>query len=649
MAELATFPRLLQDRAQRFGPRPAMREKYLGIWQTWTWREMNQQIRSFASGLSAMGFKRGDRLVIIGDNRPRLYWGIAAAQCLGGIPVPTYQDAVASEVSYVVEHAGATFVLVEDQEQTDKMLEVQEGYSALTHIIYDDDRGMREYNQTGVVSLDQLLHLGAEHNKAHPNFLDQEIEQGAGEDTAIMLYTSGTTGKPKGVVLTHNNLMFAAKACVDIDDLNENDSVLAYLPMAWVGDNVFSFAQAIWCGYCVNCPEGPETIQADMREIGPTYYFAPPRVFEGLLTNVTIRMEDAAPIKQKMYKYFMEVASGIGGRLLDGETVSGSERFKYWLGNVLVYAPLKDALGLGRVRTAYTAGEAIGPELFQFYRSLGVNLKQVYGQTEATVYVTVQPNGQVRADTVGIPVPGVELKIDDSGEVLYRGDGVFHSYYKNPESTASTKDEDGWVSTGDAGFMTDDGHLRIIDRVKDVGKFESGKLFAPKYIENKLKFFSHVKEAVVFGSGKDKAMAFIDMDMEAVGNWAERNNIAYSSFQELAANEQVYQMVKESIEQVNEGLIDDPLMSHSQVHRFLILPKQLDADDGELTRTLKVRRAHIADKYASLINALYNGDKSHFVELEVKFEDGRTGSVSGTLVIEETRVFEPASTTDKVA
>ncbi len=649
MADLATFPRLLHDRAQRFGSRPAMREKYLGIWQTWSWSEMNQHVRSFASGLAELGFKRGDRLVIIGDNRPRLYWGMAAAQCLGGVPVPTYQDAVASEVSYVVEHAGATFVLVENQEQTDKLLEVQEGFPSLQHIIHDDNRGLRDYDSAGVIALDKVIGFGEEKNKLDPNFLDSEIAKGSGDDAGIMLYTSGTTGKPKGVVLTHDNLMFAAKACVEIDNLDEKDSVLAYLPMAWVGDNVFSFAQAIWCGYCVNCPEGPETVQADMREIGPTYYFAPPRVFEGLLTNVTIRMEDAASIKQKLYKYFMGIASEIGGRLLDGESVGAGDRIKYWIGNVLVYAPLKDALGLGRVRTAYTAGEAIGPELFQFYRSIGVNLKQVYGQTEATVYVTVQPNGQVRADTVGIPVPGVELKIDDTGEVLYRGEGVFHSYYKNPESTASTKDTEGWVSTGDAGFMTDDGHLRIIDRVKDVGKFNSGKLFAPKYIENKLKFFSHVKEAVVFGADRDTAMAFIDMDIEAVGNWAERNNISYSSFQELAANEQVYRMVKESIEQVNEGLIEDPLMSHSQVHRFLILPKQLDADDGELTRTQKVRRAHIAEKYASLIDALYNGDKNHFVDLEVKYEDGRIGSVTGTLALEEAQVYEPSYTADKVA
>ncbi len=649
MADLATFPRLLHDRAQRFKARPAMREKYLGIWQTWTWSEVDVQVRTFAYGLAALGFKRGDRLLIVGDNRPRLYWGMSAAQCLGGIPVPTYQDAVASEVSYVVEHAGISFVLVENQEQADKMLEVREDYPGLLHIIYDDDRGMREYDEPGVISLESVMSSGLELQQRDTDFIANEINVGKGEDTAIMLYTSGTTGKPKGVVLTHDNLMFSAKACVEIDSLDENDSVLAYLPMAWVGDNVFSFAQSIWCGYCVCCPEGPETVHTDMREIGPTYYFAPPRVFEGLLTNVTIRMEDAAPIKRKMFHYFMGVAKQVGVRLLDGEPVSVADRLKYSIGNILVYAPLKDALGMGRIRTAYTAGEAIGPELFQFYRSIGVNLKQVYGQTEATVYVTVQPNGQVRADTVGVPVPGVQLKIDDSGEVLYRGAGVFHSYYKNPESTADTKDEDGWVSTGDAGFMTDDGHLRIIDRVKDVSKFVSGKLFAPKYIENKLKFFSHVKEAVVFGAGREQAMAFIDMDMEAAGNWAERNNIAYSSFQELAANAQVYQMVKESIEQVNKGLIDDPLMSHSQIHRFLILPKQLDADDGELTRTLKVRRAHIADKYASLIEALYSGDSSSFIELEVKFEDGRSGSVSGTLAIEDAQVFASRASTDKVA
>ena len=638
-----TFPRLLIENAERFAKKPAIREKDLGVWQTWTWSEMRDEIFALANGLATLGFKRGDKLAIVGTNRPRLYWGMCAAQCLGGIPVPVYQDSVADEIQYVLDHAEVSFVLAEDQEQVDKMLEIHDRCPNMKHIIYDDPRGLRDYDRTHLHDFAALQEAGRKHAKANPDFLMQEINQCKHDDIGIFLYTSGTTGKPKGVVMTNDNIIITARNSVKFDNLRSDEEILSYLPMAWVGDHIFSYGQAYITGFCVNCPESEATIPTDLREIGPTYYFAPPRVFENILTTVTIRMQDAGPLKQKMFNYFMAIAKETGVKILNGETVEGKEKFMYWLGNILVYGPLKNTMGFSRIRLAYTAGEAIGPEIFDFFRSLGINVKQLYGQTEAAVFITQQPDGEIFADTVGVPSPDVEVKINDNGEVMYRGPGVFHSYYKNPESTADTKDAEGWVFTGDAGFFAENGHLKIIDRAKDVGKFSDGSMFAPKYIENKLKFFPHIKEAVTFGDGRDTCTAFINIDLEAVGNWAERNNVAYASYQELAGHPDVYKMMLESIEQVNADLASDPMLSHSQMHRFLILHKELDPDDGELTRTRKVRRRIVAEKYAVLIDALYSGADSCYINTEVTFEDGRKGAIEATLNISDAKTFEPVA------
>lgn len=632
---LDTFPKLLRHNAERFADRPAIREKDLGIWQSWTWKQVLQEVRFMACGLAVRGFQRGDTIVIIGDNRPRLYWGMAAAQSLGGIPVPAYQDAVAEEMQYVLEHAEAKFVLAEDQEQVDKVIEVKDRCPDLKEIIYSDPRGMRNYDHTHMNDLETIQAEGKAFSEKNPDFFDQQIDMGKGTDTAIFLYTSGTTGRPKGVVLTHDNMLITARHGVDFDHLTEREEVLAYLPMAWVGDHLFSYAQAYTAGFCVSCPESGATVMHDMREIGPSFFFAPPRIFENLLTTVSIRMEDAAKIKQAMYKYFMGIAKKVGPKILADESVGFMDRLLYKLGDFLVYGPLKNTMGMNRIRLAYTAGEAIGPEIFEFYRSLGINIKQLYGQTEAAVNITLQPDGEVYPDTVGKPAPGVEIKIADNGEVLYRSPGVFQCYHKNEEATRETKTEDGWVMTGDAGFFDANGHLKIIDRAKDVGKLNDGSMFAPKYIENKLKFFPHIKEAVAFGHDRDYCTAFINIDLEAVGNWAERRNIAYSSYQELAARKEVYDMVEDSVRKVNSDLANDEKLAASQIRRFLILHKELDADDGELTRTRKVRRNHVADKYDVLINALY-GDQAHcHIDTQVTFEDGRTGTISGDLEIRD--------------
>ena len=638
---LDTFPKLLLHHAQVRGDLPAIREKDLGIWQTWTWRRFADEVRTLACALADQGLKRGDHMALVGDNRPRIYAAMCAAQCLGAIPVPLYQDAVAAEMAFPIQNAEIEHALAEDQEQVDKLLEILPQCPTLKRIIYDEPRGMRSYAQRELTSYDALLESGRAALKRDPAFLEAEIAKGRGEDTAAMFFTSGTTGTPKGVVLTHHALIDRAKAAAELEGLGDRDVVLAYLPPAWIGQNIFSYAQPFVAGYCICCPESAETVMTDMREIGPTYYFAPPRVLEALLTQVSIRMEDAGAVKRWLYRRFMDVARRVGGMLLDGKPVSIADRLRYGIGDLLVYGPLRNVLGMSRVRVAYTAGEAIGPDLFKFYRSIGINLKQLYGSTETSVFVCVQPNGQVKSDTVGPAVPGVELKFTPERELLIRSPGLFKEYYKNPQATMQAKDREGWFHTGDAGYVDPDGHLKIIDRVKDVGKLADGTLFAPKYLENKLKFFPYIQEAVTFGHQRDRVCAFINIDAEAVGNWAEKRNMPYSGYVDLASRDEVYELVRECVERVNADLAQEPEVANSQIHRFLILHKVLDADDEELTRTRKVRRGFVAQKYATLVDALYGGKDAVHVEAQVKYEDGRTGTISADLKIRDAKTFRP--------
>jgi long-chain acyl-CoA synthetase len=636
---LHTFPRLLFSHAGNRPAAPAMREKNLGIWQTWSWADVGEQVRALACGLAELGFRRGDNLAIIGDNRPHLYMMMTAAQCLGGVPVPLYQDAVSAEMLFVLQDAGVRFAIVEDQEQVDKLLEIMDQVGTLEHIVYADPRGMRHYTQTFLHDIRELMEMGRVHDRNHPDFLNIEVAKGNRDDVSVMLYTSGTTGKPKGVCQTHGAFIAAARGGMQVDKLTGDGDILSYLPMAWVGDHLFSFAQSLVAGFTINCPESAETVMTDLREIGPTYYFAPPRNFEGLLTQVMIRMEDAGAIKQKLFHHFMAVAKRCGGDILDGKTVASGDRLQYWLGNILIYAPLRNVLGMSRIRVAYTAGAAIGPDLFRFYRSIGINLKQLYGQTETCAYVCLQPDGQVKSDTVGAPAPGVEIRIADNGEVLVKGAMLLKEYYKRPDATAESINADGYFMTGDAGFLDEDGHLKIIDRAKDVGKLSNGSVFAPNYIENKLKFFQHIKEVVCFGHDRDMVCAFINIDVGAVGNWAERRGIAYSGYTDLAGKAEVLELIRECIEQVNADLVHDTMVADSQIHRFLVLHKELDPDDDELTRTRKVRRNFVAEKYKVLIDALYEGRASQFIETEVKFEDGRRGKVSADLKIVDAKTL----------
>jgi long-chain acyl-CoA synthetase len=640
-----TFPRLLLKHATERPDAPAMREKEYGIWQAHSWSDMGLLVEHMACGLHEAGLVRGDHMVIIGANRPRLYATMLAAQALGAVPIPLYQDAVGTECIFPITNADVRMAVVEDQEQVDKLLEIRSQCPLLEHIIFDDPRGLRNYEEPGLQALDTVIDSGRAMASAQPGYFRAEVDKASPDDVAAMFFTSGTTGNPKGVVHTHNTLLDRAKAGADFDRLTENEEVLAYLPPAWIGQNIFSYAQWLACGYIVNCPESAATVMIDLKEVGPTYYFAPPRVFEGLLTTVMIRMEDAGRIKRGMFNYFMEVAKRCGPALMDRKPVTLSDRLLYGIGNTMVYGPLRNTLGFSRTRVVYTAGEAIGPDLFTFYRSIGINLKQLYGSTETAVFVCLQPDNEARADTVGVPIDGVQIRVADNGEILVKSKGLLKEYYKNPAATAEVLTADGWYHTSDAGFLDAGGHLKIIDRVKDVGRIRGGAndgaMFAPKYVENKLKFFPFIKEVVAYGDGRQRVCVFINIDFDAVGNWAERRNLPYAGYTDLAQKPEIYDLIRECVEKVNVDLSADALLAGSQISRFLVLHKELDADDGELTRTNKVRRGFIGDKYQPLVDAIYSGKTEQFIETVVKFEDGRSGSVSATLKISDAKTFAP--------
>ena len=627
-----TFPGLLLKHSQNSADSPAFREKYLGIWQTYSWRESAEQVRALACGFAVMGLKRGDTIAIIGDNRPQLYWVFLAAQSIGAVPVPMYQDGVAEELQYVLNHAGVRFAVVEDQEQTDKLFLIKDRCSQLEEIIYKDSRGMLDYNQPFVHSYTDVQERGRAYDEENPDFFQRELAVTGPDDVAGVFYTSGTTGNPKGVQLTFSNLLVSANRFSHQEALQDDERQINYAPMAWVGDHFF-LALALSAGYSTNCPESRETLLTDLKEIGPTIFFGAPALWEGLLTTITIRMEDAGRFKRGLFRYFIDVAQRAGTDLLDRRPVGLADRLRYWLGEVFIYGPLKNNLGLSHTRLAITGGAPLGENTFSFYRSIGINLKQIYGQTECSAYATRHHNGDARQDTVGPPCEGVEIRIADSGEILVKSPGNFTGYFKNPEATRETLTEDGWLRTGDAGIMTDDGHLKVIDRANDVGALNDGTLFAPQYIENKLKFFPYIREAVALGNARNYVTVFINIDLEAMGNFAERIGLSYSGYTDLSQRDEVYDLIRQNVEEVNQDLTRDSNLASSQIRRFIVLHKELDADDGELTRTRKVRREFVGEKYRKLIDALYSDQQHVEVESEVTFEDGSKGSISADLKI----------------
>ena len=634
-----TFPHILLDNARKFpASKIAMREKEYGIWQSYSWQDCLEQVRDLALGLAALGFKKEDKMAIIGDNRPHLYWGLAACQCLGGVPVPLYQDAIHKELHYIVDHSECKFALAEDQEQTDKLMHLKEEIPGIEYIIYNDPRGLRNYKHDWLIAYPDVQEMGRKFGQENPDYFMNAVNGVKPDDMSLIAYTSGTTGNPKGVMITHRMIADCSRGFLEWDNLDETENIMAYLPMAWIGDHMFSYGQALTAGFTINCPESTTTTFHDQREIGPTHIFAPPRIWENILTQIMIKIEDSAWIKQKAFHYFMKVANRVEKKRIVNEPVPFADRILYAIGRILIYGPLLDNLGMSKVKVAYTAGEAIGPEIFEFYRSLGINLKQLYGMTESCAYVSMQKDGDIDSESVGPPAPGVEIKISDSGEVMYKSPGNFIGYYKNPEGTAETM-KNGWLLSGDAGYITERGHLKIIDRAKDVSKLNDGTMFAPKYIENKLKFSPYIKECVAHGMSQDFVAVFIDIDFGAVANWAERRQIGFTSYTDLAQKPEIYDLIYNEILRVNKSLSQDEHLKNSQIKRFLLLHKELNPDDSEITRTRKVRRGFIAEKYETLINALYEGKDNVDVEAKVTYEDGRTTTIKANLKIRDVEIY----------
>jgi long-chain acyl-CoA synthetase len=637
VAETYTLPRYLVRNAQQYAGRPAIREKDRGIWQTFTWREYHDHVRDIALGLASLGFARGDKLSVIGDNRPRLYWSQVAAMCLGGVSVPVYQDSIARELAYVLNHAEVSVVVAEDQEQVDKIVALKDQLPALKLVIYEDPRGMSQYRSPGLRSLAEVEEVGRRFAADHPGYFDAEIGKGRLEDVALIAYTSGTTGNPKGAMLTHANLVRTGQTLIEAEDIRLDDDWLAYLPMAWVGDSLYTLVINLMVGFTVNCPESPETVQRDLRELGPTAVLAPPRIWENMLTGVQVRAADAGGIKRRVFERFRAVAERAEIHRAEGKPLPAGLRLMKALGEFFVYGPVRDQLGLRRARWAYTGGAPLGPDTFRFFRSFGVNLKQVYGSTELTGLVSLQPDAEANPTTAGRPCRGIEVKIGERGEVLVKSAGIFKGYFKNDEATREVIDGQGWFRTGDAGFVDPRGHLVIIDRAKDVGALADGTAFAPQFIENKLKFSPYILEAVAFGHERPFVTAMIAIDPNTVGSWAERRGVAYTSYMDLSQKPEVRGLIAEEIRRGNETL-----PAAQKVRRFLLLTKDLEADDAEMTRTRKVRRRHVAEKYAAVIDAFYGG--AHEVELAttVTYEDGRTATLESRVRIEDVEVGVPA-------
>ena len=638
-----TFPQLLLHNAKTRPERAAVREKCRGIWQTVTWRALADEVRVVAAGLSAVGVQRGDHVGLLGENRPRLFAAMAAVQWLGGVVVPLFADTSAAEIAGPIQSAKIGVVFAENQEQVDKLLAAMPLCPTIRHIIYDDDIGMRHYRQSHVQAYDALLAQGRDGMAQVAAKLDAELARGSAQDPAALFFTSGTTGPARGVVHAHGALIDRARAAVTIDGLTEEDTSVAYLPPAWIAQHMFAYALPMVAGSCVCCPESSETMLNDMREMGPTVFLAPPRVLEALLTQVTIRINNTGGFKRNLYDHYMAVAQRVGPQTLAGESVNLSDSLAYGLGNALMYGPLRDVMGMGRLRVAYSAGEATGPDLLLFYLAMGINLKQLYGSTETGLFVTAQSKGRVKPGAVGAAAPGVELAFGPAREVLVRSPGLFLGYHDDAEGTQRATNADGWFHTGDAGWLDEDGQLHIVDRVQDVGVLKDGTLFAPKVVENKLKFSPYINEVVAFGNGHDCVCVFVDIDAESVGNWADKQGLTYTGFADLATLDPVYGLIGDVIATANAAFAQDSDLAHAQVHRFLLLQKRLEPDDGELTRMRKVRRDVVSRRFASLVQALYDGSAMGHVDAEIRYADGSVGTISADIKIRDAKTFAAQS------
>ena len=631
-----TLPKLLRRNMQKYPRQPGMREKEGGIWQTYTWRDCYAHVGDFARGLAAAGFKRGNKLSVLGDNRARLYWAQLAALSLGGMSVPLYQDSIASELAFVLDHAEVSVVVAEDQEQVDKVLSIADRLPNLRLVIYEDPRGLSAYAQPILKSFAEVEALGrgfAEHN---PGYFERELDAGRASDVAAIAYTSGTTGRSKGALLSHANMIATSEIFQRIEHLARGDNWLCYLPMGWVGDMTYSLGTSMVSGATCNCPESPETVQRDLRELGPTMFLAPPRIWETMLTGLQVKAADASWLKRNVYRYFRGLAERHELFKSDGKPIPAWTRFGYRLGEILVYGPVRDQLGLRNARACLTGGAPLGADTFRFFRSFGINLKQVYGSTEACGLVALQGDNEADPNTVGRTVPDTQVRIAEQGEVQVKGPGVFLGYYKQDEATRAALTEDGWLRTGDAGLFDPRGHLAIIDRAKDVGKLADGTPFAPQFIENKLKFSPFIREAVGFGDQRPFVAAMVAIDMNTVGKWAEQRSLPYTSYMDLSRKPEVARLIVEEVEKINATL-----PGVTKVRRVVLLNKELDADDAEITRTRKVRRGFVAEKYAPVIRALYDGATEAQLTMEITFEDGRKSQLTSTMLVHDVAPAEP--------
>jgi long-chain acyl-CoA synthetase len=634
-----TLPKLLRLHAKASGRLPGMREKDRGIWQSYTWRTCQEHVRDFALGLAAQGFKRGDKLSVLGDNRACLYWAQLATQALGGLSVPLYQDSIAGELVHVLSHAEVSVVVAEDQEQVDKVLSLKESLPSLRLVIYEDPRGISGYGDDRLLSFAEITAAGCTFGKEHPGYYERELDLGHADDVALIAYTSGTTGRSKGVLLSHANMIATSESFASVESIRPGDNWLCYLPMGWVGDAMFSLSTSLVVGAICNCPESPETVQRDLRELGPSALLGPPRIWENMLTGLQVKAADASWLKRTTYEYFRRVAERRELLLGERKPVQAWTRFAYRLGEVLVYGPVRDQLGLRNARWCLTGGAPLGADAFRFFRSFGINLKQIYGATEASALVALQSNTEADPNTVGRTLPGTEVRIGERGEVQVKGPGVFLGYHKQDDATRDALTADGWLKTGDAGLIDPSGQLAIIDRAKDVGQLADGTPFAPQFIENKLKFSPYIREAVAFGDQQRFVAAMVAIDMSTVGKWAEGRSLAYTSFMDLAVKPDVAQLIMGEVAKINATL-----PGTTKVARIVLLNKELDADDAEMTRTRKVRRGYVAEKYAPVIAAFYEDGKEARLTMDITFEDGRKSTLTSTLAVHN---VAPASGGDK--
>lgn len=623
-----TLPQFLFEHAQKTPDKIAIRERDYGIWQPITWKKYAQHVKYFALGLVSMGLIPEETIAIIGDNRPEWVMAELAAQSAGAKSIGLYQDSVVNEMIYIFNHADVSFVVVEDQEQVDKILEMWDQFKGVRKVIYYDPKGLRNYTEEFLMYFPDVETLGRKYEEEHPGWFEENLAKGKSSDLAILSTTSGTTGNPKLAMLTHKSMISMGRNLMSVDPLKATDEFVSFLPLSWIGEQMMCMSCGLQVGYTINFPEEPETVQLDIREIGPRVMFSPPRIWENFVSQVQVKIEDTSWLKKWMYHRAMPVGYKMADVHFRKETPSAWLRFQYFWADWLVFQEIKDHLGLRRLKRAYTGGAALGPDVFRFFHALGVNLKQIYGQTEINGIAVVHRDGDVKFQTVGTPIPETDIKIAENGEILMRSPAVMEGYYRNPEATAESLIE-GWLHSGDAGYFDEDGHLVVIDRAKDVMTLHDGTKFSPQFIENKLKFSPYVKEAVVFGGDWPFVTAMINIDFANMGKWAENRQIAYTTYTDLAQKQPVYEIIRKHVDASNADL-----PPAARIQRFVLLHKELDADDAELTRTRKVRRKLVAQRYADIISALYSQNPHVDVETVITYQDGRTAKLQTRLAIE---------------